>query len=75
MTTKKKEADSKWATAYDILLGVMYAYLVSQLMKIFLKYVDADKPISDQIPNIIDTNITDLDLSSIMLPRNLSLEE
>ena len=55
----------------------MYAYLVSQLMKIFLKYVDADKPISDQITNIRDTNITGpgLDLSSIMLPGNLSPEE
>ena len=69
MTTKKKDADSKWGTAYDILLGVMYAYLVSQLMKIFFKYMDADKPINEQITNFGDTNISSgLDLSSIMLP-------
>lgn len=49
MTTESKSSEPKtyWGTIYDIALGVMYAYLVSQLMKLFFKYTEADKPIPD----------------------------
>lgn len=42
-----EEPKSHWGTLYDVALGLMYAYLVHQLIQLFFKFTDAEKPISE----------------------------
>lgn len=67
-TTEKNKPKGMWSIIYDLALGFGYAYLISQLIKIGTKFMDADKqksggPLSGGDPNLENSMMT-TDLAS-----------